>query len=167
VTALTFACLVAIPSFTQNAEAQSDDCEYNGGCVTGYGSYTPVIIDWSWVSQPYYFNPEDSYGSGGGGGGGSSTTSVDNTYEPNSNINCSSSSGPTNLEVIRIYRLYRQSIFDTYALDSLRIIALGGILNNGLTINWSNGDTGTYLIEDGWIDNGGLNAISADEVTCS
>jgi hypothetical protein len=46
VTAFTFSCLVALPSFVQTADAQSDDCPYNGGCVTGWGYPDDPWGDW-------------------------------------------------------------------------------------------------------------------------
>ncbi len=71
VTAFTFSCLVALPSFVQTADAQS----YWDGEVIAYGSYNPWggWDGWGDEGQGCYMLGCESYGSGNGGsnGGGS------------------------------------------------------------------------------------------------
>ncbi len=87
VTAFTFSCLVALPSFLQTADAQSDPdyssgplCEYNDvdcnddGEVIAWGSgsnqHWSDDIDWDWVIYPTGDYPPgcDEYGCDDGGG---------------------------------------------------------------------------------------------------
>ena len=105
-------------------------------------------------------------GGGEGGGGGGGSPPPPSPFDPDPNLNCSSSAGNREAEAMRIYRARRQVIFNTYSTDILRIAALGGILTNGLSIEWSSGEEGTFLIEDNWINGGGLNSITVSEVTC-
>lgn len=68
VTAFTFSCLVALPSFVQTADAQTDYCGYNGGCVDVWGYPDDPWGDWDdWGCQSIGCDSDD------GDDGGSSS----------------------------------------------------------------------------------------------
>ena len=84
VTAFTFSCLVALPSFVQTADAQS----YWDGEVISWGYYDPWggWDGWGDEGQGCYSLGCESYGGGDSGGGGSTANAHTDYCETISNV---------------------------------------------------------------------------------